>query len=223
MKKIIFTLLTVLVLAGVSLIYAKTKSDNATQSVKKIEALIEKDEIKNGDIIFQTSLSSQSLAIQHATRSKYSHCGIIFKEGSKYFVFEAVQPVKATPLDKWVARGKDKHFVIKRLKNASDKLVPSTLQKMKMEGNRLRGKSYDLTFEWSDSKIYCSELIWKIYKRGANIEVGKLEKLGDFDLSDKAVKEKIKERWGRNIPMNETVISPSAIYNSNLLETVATN
>src|SRR5437867_163185 len=24
---------------------------------------------------------------------------------------------------------------------------------------------YDLTFEWSDDKIYCSELVWKVYER----------------------------------------------------------
>lgn len=33
----------------------------------------EKDEIKNGDLIFQSSLSGQSQAIQLATNSKYSH------------------------------------------------------------------------------------------------------------------------------------------------------
>jgi len=33
----------------------------------------------NGDIIFQTSRSSQSKAIQLATNSKYSHMGIIYE------------------------------------------------------------------------------------------------------------------------------------------------
>src|SRR5690606_5876902 len=35
--------------------------------------------IQNGDIIFQTSKSSQSQAIQLATKSKYSHMGIIYE------------------------------------------------------------------------------------------------------------------------------------------------
>lgn len=38
-----------------------------------------KNEIQNGDIIFQTSTSGQSKAIQIATGSKYSHMGIIYK------------------------------------------------------------------------------------------------------------------------------------------------
>jgi len=85
-----------------------------------------------------------------------------------------------------------------------------------------KGKRYDLTFEWSDEKIFCSELIWKIYQRAAGIEIGKLEKLGDFDLTSEVVKTKMKERYGDKIPMNETVISPAAIFESELLETVIT-
>ena len=42
-------------------------------------------------------------------------------------------------------------------------------------------------------------MIWKIYQRGANIEVGKLEKLKDFDLSSPEVKTKLKERYGVGI------------------------
>ena len=178
--------------------------------------------IRDGDLIFQTSLSQQSKAIQLATKSKYSHCGIIYKEKDNYYVYEAVQPVKRTPLDKWIARGKDGRFVVKRLKKADEILTPETLKKMKQAGEAFRGKSYDLTFEWSDEKIYCSELIWKIYQRAAGIEIGKLEKLSDFDLTSETVKTKMKKRYGDKIPMNETVISPAAIFDSELLETIIT-
>lgn len=190
---------------------------------KEIRRLTEKNQIQDGDIIFQVSLSSQSKAIQHATKSKYSHCGIIYKEGQKYYVYEAVQPVKRTPLDKWVLRGKDGHYVIKRLKNADMILNTSTIAKMKKVGNQFNGKNYDLTFEWSDNKIYCSELIWKIYKRATGLEIGKLQKLGDFDLTNEVVKPKLKERYGNNIPKDEIVISPASIYDSDWLETVKSN
>lgn len=177
-------------------------------------------DIHNGDLVFQTSTSAQSKAIQLATGSQYSHCGIIFKEGNNFFVFEAVQPVKRTPLDKWIARGKDGHYVIKRLKNADKVLTPATLQKMKKVGDSFAGKNYDLTFEWSDDKIYCSELIWKIYQRAAGIEIGKPQHLKDFDLTNEIVRDKMKERYGNNIPKEETVISPKAIFESDLLVTI---
>lgn len=226
MKKVLlcFGFIILIILGG---FYAKRKYydpkyllDNAR---KEIKDLVDKDEIQNGDLIFQTSLSRQSKAIQLATRSKYSHCGLIFKNGKEYYVFEAVQPVKFTKLDKWITRGKEGKFVIKRLKNAAKILTPSTLEKMKEIGNRMRGKSYDLTFEWSDDKIYCSELIWKIYQRATGLQIGQLQKLKDFDLSDKTVQTLMNKRYGNRIPMDETVISPVAIFNSELLTIVKTN
>lgn len=178
---------------------------------------------KNGDLIFHTSQSSQSQAIQLATKSKYSHCGIIYQEGEKYFVFEAIQPVKYTPLEQWIARGKEGKYVVKRLKNAAQVLTPEVLRKMKTVGEGFKGKNYDSTFEWSDDKIYCSELIWKVYQRATGLEIGKLDKLSHFDLSAEAVKKKMKERYGNKIPLNETVISPAAVFDSELLITVKSN
>ena len=198
-------------------------NDNLEHARKEVQKLADRDEIQSGDIIFQTSLSEQSKAIQLATKSEYSHCGIIFKEGNDYYVFEAIQPVKLTPLDKWIARGKDGEYVIKRLKNAAQVLTPTTISKMKKVGDEFIGKNYDLTFEWSDDKIYCSELIWKIYQRATGVEIGKLEKLSDFHLTSDAVKKKMNERYGNKIPLNEIVISPASIFNSELLVTVKSN
>ena len=181
------------------------------------------DEVRDGDLIFQVSLSEQSKAIKLATKSKYSHCGIIYKEGNDYSVFEAVQPVKHTPLNKWIARGQNGHYVIKRLKNAEQVLTPEVLEKMKQVSQEFIGKDYDSTFEWKDNKIYCSELIWKVYQRGAGLEIGKLEKLRDFDLTHQEVKKKMKKRYGDKIPMNENVISPKSIFESELLETIKMN
>lgn len=177
-------------------------------------------ELQNGDIIFQTSQSSQSKAIQLATHSKYSHVGIIYNNNNKFFVYEAVQPVKLTPLNQWINRGLNKHYVVKRLKNAREVLTKETLADMKRIGEKYKGKSYDIYFEWSDEKIYCSELVWKIYKEASGIEIGELEELKDFDLTNNVVKQKMKERYGNSIPMDEKVISPSAMFKSDKLITV---
>ncbi|MBP0020144.1 MAG: YiiX family permuted papain-like enzyme [Cyanobacteria bacterium SBLK] len=180
----------------------------------------EEYEAQNGDIIFQTSRSSQSLAIQRATNSKYSHMGIIYIKGDRAFVYEAVEPVKLTPLNEWIDRGERGHYAIKRLVNAREKLTPEALEKMLAIGKTFENKHYDLYFEWSDDRIYCSELVWKIYKRALDIEIGKLQTLGEFDLSDPIVQEKVRERFGDSIPHNETVISPAAIFTSEQLVTV---
>ena len=223
-KIIILGLLGIFLFIG---LYAKKKYYDPRHRLdaakSEIKTLADNNDIRNGDLIFQTSLSGQSKAIQLATKSKYSHCGLIYKDGNQYFVFEAVQPVKRTQLDKWIARGQEGKFVIKRLKNADEVITTSALEKMKQIGDSFNGKNYDLTFEWSDDKIYCSELIWKIYQRATGIEIGHLQKLSDFDLSNDAVKKKMQERYGDKIPMDEVVISPAAIFDSDLLLTVKEN
>ncbi|MEM0578311.1 YiiX family permuted papain-like enzyme [Flavobacterium polysaccharolyticum] len=226
MKKriVILGLLGLLIFSG---LYTKQKfydPKHILDTTKaEVQQIVDKDGIKNGDIIFQTSLSGQSKAIQLATNSKYSHCGIVYRDKGQFYVFEAIQPVTTTPLTKWIARGENGHYVIKRLKNADQILTDKSLQKMKREGEQFIGKDYDLTFEWSDDKIYCSELIWKVYQRAIGIEIGKLEKLSNFDLTHEAVKKKMNERYGDKIPKNEIVISPAAIFDSELLLTVNSN
>jgi uncharacterized protein YycO len=172
---------------------------------------------QNGDVIFHTSQSSQSLAIQKATHSQYSHMGIIFLQDGTPLVFEAVGPVKFTPLRDWVARGKGKHYVVKRLANAQEVIAQEAANRMVEVGKLFEGKPYDLYFEWSDDRMYCSELVWKLYKRALNIEIGTLQTMGEFDFSDPLVQEKIRERFGDSLPKEETVISPAAIFASNLL------
>ncbi|WP_424244126.1 YycO [Elusimicrobium posterum] len=179
--------------------------------------------VREGDIIFHTSLSSQSRAIQLATNSPYSHCGIIYKINGQWYVYEAVQPVKLTPLKEWVNRGKDGKYSVKRLKEADSILTTATLGKMQEEGKKFNAKNYDLLFAWSDDKIYCSELVWKIYKKGAGIEIGRLEQFKDFDLSSKEVQDIVQKRYGSKMPLNETVITPVSIFNSDKLLTVTTN
>ena len=176
--------------------------------------------LRTGDIIFQSSMSGQSAAIQLATKSKFSHCGIIQIVKGKVMVLEAIGPVKLTSFKKWISHGDDSKYWVKRLKKADSILTPEVLKKMEVEGNKLMGKEYDLYFEWSDSRIYCSELVWKIYKQATGLELGKLQQLKEFDLSSKAVKDKLKERYGDKIPLEEKVISPVSIYNSVLLETI---
>lgn len=130
----------------------------------------------DGDIIFHTSRSSQSIAVQRATQSKYSHMGIIVHRSGKPYVLEAISTVRFTPLDQWIARGTRQHFVVKRLRNAKSILTPPALQRLKTAAGQFIGRPYDLVFNWSDDQIYCSELVWKIYDRSLNIQIGTLQR-----------------------------------------------
>ncbi len=94
------------------------------------------------------------------------------------------------------------------------------MKKLRQAGARFQSKPYDSYFEWSDKRIYCSELVWKIYDRGLSIRVGRLQKVRDLDLSDPIVKAKMKERYGNKVPMDEIVVSHGEMFSSDLLVTV---
>ncbi|WP_423784000.1 YiiX family permuted papain-like enzyme [Gilliamella apis] len=172
----------------------------------------------DGDVIFQSSQSNQSKAIEQATNSPYSHVGIIFIKNGKPYVFEAASKVIYTPLDKWINRGKNKTYVIKRLKNHP--LSQQEITSLKQVAHKFENKPYDIWFGWDDKYIYCSELVWKIYNKALNLKIGKLQTIKDFNLTSPAVKQKLKQRYGDKIPYQETVISPVAMFNSPLLSTV---
>ncbi len=177
-------------------------------------------QLRDGDIIFQTSRSDQSLAIQKATHSRFSHMGIILYRDGKPCVYEAARTVRYTPLRKWIGRGEGGHFVVKRLKNADQVLTKEGVVKLTRSAIEYQGKRYDASFEWTDDRIYCSELVWKIYDRAFGIPIGSLQKLKEFDLSDSAVKDLLRARYGDSVPRDETVISPEAIYASEALDEV---
>ena len=117
-----------------------------------------------------------------------------------------------TPLDEWIQRGERGHYVAKRLQDAGSALSDETRGRMQEVGEAFLGEDYDPYFEWSDERIYCSELVWKIFQRGAGISLGELTVMRDFDLSSPVVKAKLAERFGSSIPLEESVIAPSAIF-----------
>lgn len=175
-------------------------------------------QVHDGDVIFHASRSSQSQAIQRATGSRYSHMGVVLHRDGQPYVFEAIDPVTYTPLARWIARGSGGHYVLKRLRTP---LTAQQTTQLRDAAEAFRGRRYDLAFEWSDQRIYCSELVWKMYDRALGVRIGTLQPLRSFKLDDPAVKTKLRERYGERVPLAEPVISPAAMFDSPLLTTVA--
>lgn len=182
-----------------------------------IQSIWAKTALETGDIIFHVSKSQQSLGIQKATHSPYSHMGMIVNRNGQIWVLEAVQPVKYTPLQQWIQRGVKQHYVVKRLKSPLTSKQQVLLVK---NAEQYLGRPYDIYFEWSNTAIYCSELVWKAYADALGVKLAPLEKLKQFDLTAAEVKKLMQQRYGQNIPWNETVIAPKSIYESKLLKEV---
>lgn len=173
---------------------------------------------QEGDLLFQTSRSTQSAAVQAATHSRWSHMGLLFRKHGRWVVLEAVQPVKYTALEAWIRRGAGGHVEARRLKAGVKVLSPRDVEVLRREGERYLGRPYDLTFEWDDRRIYCSELVWKAYDRALGLKLGRLQTLSDFDLSAPAVRRKMAERYPKGVPRGMSVISPQAMYDAPELE-----
>ena len=177
-------------------------------------------DVKAGDIVFQTSKSDQSVAIQRATHSKYSHVGVVLVRDEQPLVLEAADSVRVTPLADWLEKGTGGHYVVKRLRGAGRLLDNRARYRLNVEASRFEGRPYDAAFGWSDERLYCSELVYKLFDRALRMHLGDEERLGDLDLTDAVVKAKLKERYGDKVPLDEKVVTPESIFQSTLLEIV---
>ena len=153
---------------------------------------------KEGDIVFQISKSEQSPLIQYATGSPWSHCGIVVKKDGQFYVLEASNVVKLTPIVTWCERGR---FSSVKKRRVLDKDV-------KVRYSKYLGKPYDRAFKFDNGKYYCSELVWLIYKEQFGIELCKPRKIKEYNLM--GIKKHLARR-GMN--ENQLVVAPSDLLN----------
>ena len=168
-------------------------------------------DVREGDIIFQTSQSEQSPLIQIGTRSKITHCGIIVMRNGEPYVLETLRTLVLTPLDKFIARGKDGKYWLKR----SDK------ENINIEYARYLGKTYDLGFSFDNDIYYCSELVYDIYLNQLGIKLCEPKKVDDYLIlcTDKIPQiESTMKR--RGITKEQYVVAPVDIFESDYLKSV---
>jgi len=172
--------------------------------------------VEDGDIIFQSSKSQQSKAVELATNSVFSHCGIIFIENGVPYVYEAVQPVGKRPLIDWIKSGVGEKYKIRRLIDRGI-LMSKSCESMRDYAQKQFGKNYDSYFSWTDKEMYCSEYVWKIYHEIAKITLVKPKELREFNIDAPLIRKTMFERYGNDIPYNELMVSPGQLYDSDLL------
>jgi hypothetical protein len=177
--------------------------------------------LRDGDLIFQESTSGQSEMVAALTKSRWTHMGVIFLEPAGPVVLEAASPVRRTSLRTWIARGREKRYVVKRVRDADARLPATAIDRMKRLAASWLGRPYDLRFRWDDHALYCSELAFKLFDRGANLQVGQLQHAADMNLGDPLVRKAIAKRFA-NIELNpdETVVTPDSMFNDEQLLTV---
>lgn len=186
------------------------------------------EKLQTGDVIFIQGTSSQTESIIEATNSRVTHMGFIVIKSGQYFVAEAVEPVKETPLEKFIlpVRVKNNQLMVKRLDDSKlpVKLTPMVQKELIQEFSKYKGKHYDGLFQWSDNKIYCSELVFKIYKKVLGIDIGNVVFSRELNISSRVVL-LIKKRFNVSESdakfnriydqvMNEKIITPVSMFES---------
>lgn len=217
-----FSAIGVVVLAAVVAAACKREASSERAGGANWSAAGAASSLREGDLIFQESKSSQSEMVGALTGSRWTHMGVIVLQPTGSFVFEAVSPVKYTPLRDWIRRGRGQRYVVKRLRDADTRLTPEVLAAMRKLGASWLGRPYDLRFRWDDQALYCSELAYKLFERAVGVRLGKLQRAAEMNLDDERVKTALRKRFaGATFDPAETVITPDAMFNDEQLIEIA--
>jgi hypothetical protein len=131
--------------------------------------------LEPGDLLFQDlDCGPFCDAIEKVTvgyrGAKLSHVGIVAAEGpGRLAVIEAVSSgVSVTPLEVFMARSRDAagrpKVLAGRLNAEHRHLVPAALR----EAFALKGRPYDKVFDIDNDAYYCSELVYRCFRRAGN-------------------------------------------------------
>ncbi|MGC6746022.1 YiiX/YebB-like N1pC/P60 family cysteine hydrolase [Escherichia coli] len=118
-----------------------------------------------------------------------------------------------------MAHGEKGKYVVRRVEGGlsveqQQKLAQTA--KNVISVNRMISASHGATIA-STVRKWCG----RFYQNALGMRVGEQQKLKEFDLSSPQVQAKLKERYGKNIPLEETVVSPQAVFDAPQLTTVA--
>ncbi|HLE11387.1 MAG: hypothetical protein A2504_17210 [Bdellovibrionales bacterium RIFOXYD12_FULL_39_22] len=174
--------------------------------------------LKNGDLIFIKSQSSQAKLLRLVTNSEWTHVGIVYKNDGRWQAIEAISPVKWSSLHSFIARSTMLSFEVRRPN------FTFNAEAVKEYAEQKLGEDYDLIFAWDDDRWYCSELVYKTYLAATQQALGTLERIEELAVNDPSVLKEIKRRYAEyGLPFAEDiwrkseVITPINMMNSKKL------
>ena len=175
-------------------------------------------EPREGDLVFQALPLDVDLiqAIEGITQSHYSHVGVLHLRKGKWTVIEACAPgVIYTPFEKWKKIGRNGRWAVYRLKPKYRPLIPKFLKNLHSHA----GKPYDFKYEFTDDKLYCSELVFHAWKKATQKNMGKPENV--LTLNWKPYQATIEKYNQGPLPASGRIlISPISLSRANQLERV---
>ena len=156
--------------------------------------------LQEGDVVFIESQSSQSPYIKVGTMSKWTHCGVVVNTPEGLKILEASKTVRLTPFAKFIGSAKNDNWTVKR---------PDQKLEKSISYSKYLGMPYDLEFKFNNGKMYCSELVWFIYK-DQGIELCEPRKVSSFPFARIPKVRKLMNK--RGISMDQYAVAPVDLY-----------
>lgn len=175
---------------------------------------LSKYDFREGDVLLQHLPSKLGSVITDITDSQYSHCGIVMLQEGRLHVLEAIGPVRIVSIGKWIRQGHRRQFTQLRPENLSQDQIADVI----LEAKKMLGRPYDIQYELDDKKIYCSELVYKAFRRALDIEVGKRQTLGE--LNWKPHTKFIRVITGGELPLERVMVTPESLVRGQHLKFV---
>ena len=188
-----------------------------TASMMIANAEASTEEYQVGDMIMQSDEFKSAAGIKILSGSKFNHVGIVVEKNGQLYVAEALGRVVYTDIDDYIERGED-HVHIR----LDEDLSESDKTKISSAVRKYIGKRYDAALSWSDDRMYCSELVQKVYKDALDIEVAHERKIKQHAMvafvpllkSGMIEVPAVFSDVVENIDTNEIVVTPADILRS---------
>lgn len=161
---------------------------------------IDQSNLQEGDIVFIAGQSSQAPYIKIGTMSRWSHCGIVVNTPDGLKVLEASKTVRLVSVERFIGFAKDGNWCAKRPDQTIDRPI---------RYRKYLGMPYDLQFKFDNGKMYCSELVWLIYKDNG-IELCKPRKVSSYMMTRVPKVNKLLKQ--RGISADQETVAPSDLY-----------
>jgi hypothetical protein len=135
--------------------------------------------VRVGDLLFIEIKSELFKKVARASGGWTSHVGILARNSrGDMVVYESTLPKsKETPLCEFLGRSESERFELRR---PHQSLSPSDEIRIGFEARRRLGVDYDLGFNWSSKKQFCSKFVRQIYSQVLGIELGEFESFGQL-------------------------------------------
>lgn len=173
--------------------------------------------IKEGDIIFNHNYVLSDSVFYKCSNEKETVTGLVLKHDNQLQVF-CMCPTPTYCSIKSFTKSCD-DIDVKRLKNANGILTPPILKKIYKCVAVFDSTSFDQSLSWSDSAMYESELVWKIYQCSTGLRLGEPQAFSTLKSNDNW-KNLFSAREQKKLNNKEMAITPAMIFNSTYLYSI---